>query len=1046
MTESVAPPDAALEALLGRVADEFTERLNRGEQPDIEDYARRYPDIGGLLRQVLAALQVMGPADLDPAAAGGGPEARESLRGCLGDYRILREVGRGGMGIVYEAEQVSLGRRVALKVLPFAAALDGKQLQRFKHEAQAAAHLHHTHIVPVHAVGSERGVHFYAMQFIDGQTLADLIQGLRRQAGLPAGQQPTASTAAHVPAPGPRPSGSGSASPSPPPPDGRGPEDTAPRPAAKAATEPSTRGPAFFRTAARLGIQAAEALEHAHQLGVVHRDIKPANLLVDGGGNLWVTDFGLARFQENAGLTLTGDLVGTLRYMSPEQALAKRVLVDHRTDVYSLGATLYELLTLEPALNGRDRQEVLRQIAFEEPRPPRRLSRSIPPELETIVLKAMEKDAAERYPTAQELAEDLERFLKDESIRAKRPGLVQRVRKWSHRHRPVVRAGAVCLLVMIAAVAGSLGWVLRDRAARRAATEAVVNAALGDSARLQREGRWPEAREAARRAEGLLAPDGGSEALVGRVRQQLADLAIVERVETIRLGRRVRGDTADDQQADRDYAEAFRAYGIDVEALEPGEAAGRLATRAVRRELAAALDDWAMVCRSMRKHDGLAWKRLLALARAADPDPGRGQFRDTWEKGDLMALAALAATDLPANLDAPNVDLLADALDKTGATGQAVALLRRAQQKHPGEFLINFLLSVYLTRERSPQWDEALRFAQAAVALRGEHAMAHNNLGHVLMERGAFDEATAAIRKAIGLVPRYAGFHYNLGLTLDRQGKLEEAIAAYRQALDLNPNYADAHNNLGAAYGTQGKVEEAVAEFRQAVALRPGNAEAHCNLGHFLRDQGDFRRALISMKRGHELGSRTPRWGHPSAQWVKDCERLVELDARLPRVLSGEEPVTGASERIAFAVLCHFKRRYELATCFFEEALAQDPGLADRPPPGFRYNAACNAALAGIGAGQDASLLGDERQARRRCQARAWLRADLEHMTRALAKAPPAVRSAIARALQDWLRDRNLRGLRDDDCLARLPPEERRDCVQLWRDVRELLGRAQGAR
>jgi WD40 repeat protein/tetratricopeptide (TPR) repeat protein len=206
---------------------------------------------------------------------------------------------------------------------------------------------------------------------------------------------------------------------------------------------------------ARLGIQAAEALEHAHQVGVIHRDIKPANLLLDGRGNLWVTDFGLAHCHSQAGLTMTGDLVGTLRYMSPEQALARRDLLDHRADVYSLGATLYELLTLEPAFAGTDRQELLRQIAFEEPRPPRRLVSAVPAELELIVLKAMGKDPAERYGTAQELADDLGRFLKDEPIWARRQTLLQRARKWVRRHQALVVTGtAFTLLLLLLAVGG----------------------------------------------------------------------------------------------------------------------------------------------------------------------------------------------------------------------------------------------------------------------------------------------------------------------------------------------------------------------------------------------------------------------------------------------------------------------------------------------------------------------------------------------------------------------------------------------------------------
>jgi serine/threonine protein kinase len=428
--------------------------------------------------------------------------------GQLGDFRIVREIGRGGMGVVYEADQISLGRRVALKVLPFASTLDAKQLQRFKNEAQVAAQLHHTNIVPVHATGCERGVHYYAMQFIEGRTVAALIRELRQLAGLenrrsrieldePAGVDFPASAAS-----------SGLVSQdsraeaqadqlddlltSPDTPTGKCSEKTEVRKAEFKEAPPTikdrgsgaetrsgqprsavhSRSSAFFGAVAHLGIQAAEALEHAHQLGVVHRDIKPANLIIESlssfGQNgevarLWITDFGVAHCQSQAGLTMSGDLLGTLRYMSPEQALAKRALVDHRTDIYSLGATLYELLTLEPAYRGTDRQELLRQIAFEEPRLPRRINKSIPPELETIVLKSMGKSPEERYGTAQELADDLRRFLQHEPILAKKPTWIQRANKWSRRHPAAVRSAIVMLFLITAGSLLSTGLIWREK-------------------------------------------------------------------------------------------------------------------------------------------------------------------------------------------------------------------------------------------------------------------------------------------------------------------------------------------------------------------------------------------------------------------------------------------------------------------------------------------------------------------------------------------------------------------------------------------------------
>jgi serine/threonine protein kinase len=430
MTRSATNGRPELENLLEEVAG----RLEAGEALDVEAFAAAHPEHAEQLRRVLPTMLLLADLGRSASASGAAPPTgngdAEPAGGVLGDFRIVREVGRGGMGVVHEAEQISLGRRVALKVLPFAATMDPRQLQRFHNEARAAAGLHHTNIVPVYAVGCDRGVHYYAMQFIAGRTLAEFIAERR---GGPPSQVPTMPAAEAAAA--------------------------ATAPAVDQATSAAPRHAAYFRRVAEWGIQAAEALDCAHAVGVIHRDVKPANLLIDDSGRLWVTDFGLAQVQGDARLTMTGDLVGTPRYMSPEQALATRVVVDHRTDVYSLGATLYELLTLQPAFAGRDRQELLRQIAFEEPKPPRRLNKAIPPELEAIVLKALEKNPADRYATAKELADDLRRWQDGRLIWARRPTPVQRAQKWLRRHPAVMRSAM--LMLLLATVGSATGtWLV----------------------------------------------------------------------------------------------------------------------------------------------------------------------------------------------------------------------------------------------------------------------------------------------------------------------------------------------------------------------------------------------------------------------------------------------------------------------------------------------------------------------------------------------------------------------------------------------------------
>jgi len=325
----------------------------------------------------------------------------------FGDFTLLEEIGRGGMGVVYRALQRPLKRIVAVKILPASFALTQRQIERFEREPQKVARLQHPNVVAVLTEGQEQGVHFFAMEFVDGQNLAQELTRLR--ADLDA----AGDARAHL---------------------------------------PSSRDSDYFRAVAETARQAADGLHHAHQHGIVHRDVKPSNLLLDKERRLKIVDFGLARDAEQGSVSLTGDLMGTPHYMSPEQARAIKHKVDHRTDVYSLGVVLYELLTLRRPFEGKTSQEVIANLLHRDPPRIRKLNHRVPRDLETICLTAMAREPRERYPDAAALRDDLARFLSHEAIHARPPTLVARLRHFGVRHRIPLAAGALIL------IGGGMGW------------------------------------------------------------------------------------------------------------------------------------------------------------------------------------------------------------------------------------------------------------------------------------------------------------------------------------------------------------------------------------------------------------------------------------------------------------------------------------------------------------------------------------------------------------------------------------------------------------
>ena len=424
MSQQSSPPEENVgDAILHQLVEDLTKRLQEGDNVDLDAVVAEHPAFAEHLRDIWPMLTMMsklGPSPVNKALNSDEDEelAQVGAHQVLGDFRLVREIARGGMGIVFEAERIPDGQRVALKLLPFTTLYTQRQIQRFLNESQAASSLAHPHIVPVLAVGCQRGLHYYVMKYIEGQSLESVISGFR--AGQLAIQ--------------------------------------------------SSLPKASYQTMADWIAQAAEALDYAHSVGVLHRDVKPSNLLLDTHGKIWVTDFGLAQTDSGENLTRTGDVLGTLQYMSPEQAMGIRGIVDRRTDVYSLGATLYELLTGAPMWKSSDRHTLLTSIQFEDPPWPRKHNPEIPAPVEAIVLKATAKEPTSRYLSAYDFAKDLQRFVENRPITVRLPSWKSRIRNWTRRNRTLTRSltvaagiSFVSLLVAFVIIWLALGEATRQR-------------------------------------------------------------------------------------------------------------------------------------------------------------------------------------------------------------------------------------------------------------------------------------------------------------------------------------------------------------------------------------------------------------------------------------------------------------------------------------------------------------------------------------------------------------------------------------------------------
>jgi serine/threonine protein kinase/Flp pilus assembly protein TadD len=1071
------------------------------------------------------------------------PAVSERRGTVIGSYKLLEQIGEGGFGVVFLAEQMQpVRRRVALKVLK--PGMDTRQvIARFEAERQALALMDHPNIAHVFDGGATAsGRPYFVMELVRGVPITEFCD----QSHLSICER------------------------------------------------------------LELFLSVCQAVQHAHHKGIIHRDLKPSNVMVtmhDDKAVVKVIDFGIAKatgqqLTDKTLFTNFAQMIGTPLYMSPEQAQMNGLDVDTRSDIYSLGVLLYELLTGttpfdKERLRTEGYDEIRRMIREEEPpKPstrlstlaqaatavsasrrsdPKRLRQLLRGELDWIVMKALEKDRNRRYESANALAADVQRYLSDEPVLACPPSVLYRLRKFARCNKAVLVTVSVAVLaafLVVGVVAGSLGWMARDRSVRQARLNLEGGHALDEAEKAcaqaltltdnpyQWEAVLAEAASAFKRADGLAAqPEAGLEPAV---RQRLEALRVrldadendrrfVARFDEIRLEQSEIHEAVNAfklEIAFPAFKKAFQShYAIAFGATAPKEVLNLLEQRPrpIRHYLVAALefslayvpreepqarmwlaavlaavdssDPWRQQARAameardwqaLRKHlEGPAGARqspvvLLGLAARNPWDP---KMLDLWRyirqsyPGDFWAnrflagvlhynhqrleeairyytvAIALRPRSLSGYVDLGNAlwgkgeldeaivvyrqavalapryaaaqEKLAQALCQKGGLDQAIAEQRQTIgfRSDSGDYCVLGRLLQY-----KGHLEEAIGSYKKAIELDPKCAWAHNGLGNVLLGKGQFEEAIASYKKAIELDPKYAWSHHGLGEALRHKGQREEAVASYKKAIELDPKCAWAHNGLGNALRDKGQLKEAVASYRTAIELDPKYGWAYYNLGHTLQRQGEFRKALEELRRGHELGSKDPRWRYPSAQWVRQGERLVELDAQLPDFLEGKTTPASPDERIELAGLCSLKRLHHAAAGFYAQAFLAKPKLADDLGAWHRYNAACAAALAGCGQGKVADKLDSKERARLRRQALDWLRADLEAWGQLLDRELDKTRSAarVTKVLRHWLVDPDFAGVRGPEALGKLPEAEQQSWQEMWGRVADLLKRAQG--
>jgi len=882
----------------------------------------------------------------------------------VGPYKLLEQIGGGGMGVVYMAEQSRPVRRmVALKIIK--PGMDSRQvIARFEAERQALTMMDHPNIARVLDAGTtDTGSPYFVMELVKGVPITDYCD----QAQL------------------------------------------------------------NTRERLELFIPVCQAVQHAHQKGIIHRDLKPSNILVtlhDDKPVPKVIDFGIAKatgqsLTDKTLFTHFAQMMGTPLYMSPEQAQISGLDVDTRSDVYSLGVLLYELLTgttpfVKQRLLEAAYDEMRRIIREEEPpKPstrlstlgdklnalaahrktdPRKLDHLIRGELDWIVMKAMEKDRARRYATPAELSQDVHRYITDEPVAACPPSAFYKFRKFSRRHKGKLVTGALLGLALLVTMA-AIGWSVRDRQTRELLVEQAVGHAMGEAEAFHSQGLLREALAAAKRAEAALSGGSHDPALATGVKAMLDDLQFEHSLEKIRdqTGEALWGEY-DFHHVSRTYAATFREAGIDLDVLSVEEAASRIkAHPRIAIALAQDLDAYAHALG--RGTEFADTRKLHAIATAVDDDPWRKRVRETLGREDTKTLRELAESADLLHQPPTTIVLLVQSLKYLGQVGHAEELLRKEQREHPGDFWVNHEMAKVLQRQGDREY---LAFDRVALALRPDNGVALSYLYAALRDAGEDDEAMDIWRRAVRLRPDDEALQRAMGKRLRLEGKLDaanaaalraveinrknvereptngtaymqlgrslleagdalhdprlhaEAVAALRRADELEALSAFDDVNLAFALSQSGLVDEAVARARKAVDLNPKSPDAHRNLALLLVNQGELLKAeheireVIRLKPDaaisySDLGMILSMLGKNLTEAEAACQQAISISEKLVTRFPSkykDQIDLGSSFGILGKLACQrgkWERGLELyakAVAILESVPAQDPDAA----------------------------------------------------------------------------------------------------------------------